>query len=262
MANNARKVRLVVADLDGTLAKSKQPMDTEMADLLRRLLLYKDFAVISGGSYKQFQQQFVASLGEKSDRLSYLYLFPTCATSMYMMKKGVWERAYGERLDEESKRKIYGAFETALAEYGYKKPEKTYGEIIEDRETQITFSAFGQQAPIELKSVWDPDCKKRLEIIRHLQKYLPSGFDAKVGGTTSIDVTRKGIDKAYGIKKIKEKLGFSTDEMLFIGDKLEEGGNDYPVTTTGVRCMQVKDPEDTKKIIREIIAESESQQTH
>ena len=57
---------------------------------------------------------------------------------------------------------------------------------------------------------------------------------------TSIDVVRKGIDKAYGIKKISERLGVGKKDMLFLGDKLEEGGNDYPVKATGVMCIQVK----------------------
>lgn len=250
------KAKLIIADLDGTLNVSKSPMDSEMAGIIREILDYKDFAVISGGSYAQFQKQFLPSLSS-AKRIDHLYLFPTCATSMYVMKDNEWRKVYGERIPDDSKRKILEAFERALHEYGFKKPEKLYGELIEDRETQITFSAYGQLAPIELKSTWDPNGSKRLKIVSYLAKYLPEGFEAKVGGTTSIDVTKKGVDKAYGIRKIEENLGYKKSEMLFIGDALFEGGNDYPVKATGVECIAVNGPEETKRILMSIIEGSE-----
>lgn len=253
MGSQYKGVRLVIADLDGTLNISKMPIDREMAELISELLKHRAFAVISGGSYEQFQKQFVANFNDKPELTSRLYLFPTCATSMYVMKNGNWEAMYQEVLSEKEKSGIFKAFELALADYGFKKPEKMYGELIEDRETQITFSAYGQKAPPEVKALWDPDKSKRNEIISFLYKYLPEGFEAKTGGMTSIDITKKGIDKAYGIRKIEEKLNFKTSEMLFLGDDLGPNGNDYPVKTTGVRCIEVNDPEQTKAILKQII---------
>src|SRR5271155_3311095 len=100
------KIKLIVADLDGTLSRSKTPLDSEMAALLYKLLDYKDFAVISGGSYEQFQKQFVSSLKITPQKASHLYLFPTCATSMYVMKNNKWEKVYGRSLSKSQKRKI------------------------------------------------------------------------------------------------------------------------------------------------------------
>ncbi|HII09506.1 MAG: HAD-IIB family hydrolase [Candidatus Micrarchaeaceae archaeon] len=256
MQPNFKEVRLVVADLDETLTKSKTAMDPEMSELISELLGYKAFAVISGGAYPQFQKQFVGSLKISAEKARRLYLLPTCATSMYIMKDGQWVSVYIEIIPNETKKEIFKAFDMALDEWGFKRPEKLYGELIEDRETQITFSAFGQLAPLELKVTWDPDSKKRLEIIKHLVKYLPKGYQAKIGGSTSIDVTREGIDKGYGIRKIEEKLGYKKGEMIFIGDKIFEGGNDYPVKATGVYCIQVADPEEAKGVIRQIIESS------
>lgn len=255
MEKDWSKFKLIVADLDGTLSKSKQPMDPEMSELIRELLKYKAFAVISGGSYNQFKNQFVSNLGSAS-QLSNLYLFPTCATSMYLMKGNAWEKIYGDNLSDKTKQEILAAFDRALPESGFEKPATVYGEMIEDRETQLTFSATGQQAPLDVKSAWDPDGSRRQKIIKYLMKYLPPGLEAKIGGTNSIDVTKEGINKAYGIHKIEEKLGYKISEMFFIGDRLYEGGNDYPVKTTGVECMEVKDPEETKKIFKEIINSS------
>lgn len=243
--------KLVVFDLDGTLTLSKQPMDSEMSNILVELLRKKLVAVIGGGSCKQFQNQFLPSLNCPKELLQKLFLFPTCSTSFYRYEGNGWRNVYTENLKTEDKKKILEAFKKALDQYGYK-PEKLYGEIIEDRETQITFSALGQEALLELKEKWDPDRKKRIEIKAILDKLIPE-FEVRIGGTTSIDVTRKGIDKAYGIKKIQKIFGFSISEILFIGDALYKGGNDYPVKEAGVESVQVSGPKDCKKVIKDIV---------
>lgn len=252
--------KLIIADLDGTLAMSKQSIDEEMAKLIIELLKYRGLAVISGGSFNQFKNQFLGPLNKYEGNLQNLYLFPTCATSMYIAEGNGWKQIYGYEIDTETKKKIFDAFGKALKEYGFKKPEKLYGELIEDRGTQVTFSAYGQLAPLELKSTWDQDSRKRLEIISILKNHLPQGFEAKAGGTTSIDVTKQGIDKAYGIKKIEENLKYKRDEMLFIGDALYDGGNDYPVKATRVECIQVNGPKDTKEILNGLIQKSKQEQ--
>jgi hypothetical protein len=70
---------------------------------------------------------------------------------------------------------------------------KVWGEPIEDRGSQITFSALGQQAPLEEKKRWDPDFTKRKKIKAVLENLIPE-FSVHLGGTTSVDVTKPGID--------------------------------------------------------------------
>ncbi len=244
--------RVIVADLDGTLAESKLPIDDEMRQLILSVLRQRKMVVIGGGMYSLFQKQLLAPLG-KDPLLSNLYLFPTNATAMYSYGDvNGWEQAYAENLTDSEKDMIRGAFKMALDDVGFVKPETIYGDQLEDRGSQMTFSALGQAAPISAKKPWDPDTMKRVAIKARLDKYLPE-FNVVIGGMTSVDVVRKGIDKAYGIKKITEKLGFSKEEMLFLGDKLEEGGNDYPVKTTGVFCIPVRSVEETKSILRLIL---------
>ncbi|MGI0141733.1 MAG: HAD-IIB family hydrolase [Candidatus Micrarchaeales archaeon] len=250
-----RAKKIVIADLDGTLAPSKGKMDGEMSGLIVELLQYKDFAVISGGRFEQFQKQFVSGLEYKPKRFSRLYLLPTCATAFYRFEEGRWNKVYSEDLEEGQKIRIINAFETALDRAEYSKPEKVYGQVLEDRGTQITFSANGQEAPLELKTKWDPDQKKRLLIKSYLDKLIPE-FEVRVGGTNSIDVTKRGIDKAYGIRKIETYFGYKIEEMLFVGDALFEGGNDYPVKAIGVESISVSDPEETKKVLKQIISAS------
>jgi hydroxymethylpyrimidine pyrophosphatase-like HAD family hydrolase len=75
-----------------------------------------------------------------------------------------------------------------------------------------------------------------------------------LGGTTSIDITKPGIDKAYGIGKLRDTLGIAINEMIFIGDAIFPGGNDYPAKEAGVVSIRVKDPEESKRVIETIIA--------
>ncbi len=247
-----RAKKMIVTDLDGTLAPSKSAIDGEMAVLIAELLRHKSLAVIGGGSYEQFRDQFISALDIGAEQARSLYLFPTCATSMYVFSKGGWLCAYAERLTRPEKEKITKAFNLALPLGGYVRPIKTYGEVLEDRGTQITFSALGQTAPLHLKSSWDPDASRRMAIKAYLEKIIPE-FDVRIGGTTSIDVTRKGRDKAYGIRNIVKRLHYGINEMLFIGDALFEGGNDYPARTTGVDCIQISGPEEAKALIRDMV---------
>jgi HAD superfamily hydrolase (TIGR01484 family) len=242
--------KLIVFDLDGTLAESKSALDSEMAALLGKLLGITRVAIISGGDFPQFEQQVLSNL-EHDELLRNLSLLPTCGTKFYRHESG-WKKLYSEDFSAAEKDKIIGSFKQVIAssQLGI---EKTWGEQIEDRGSQITFSALGQHAPIEEKKRWDPDFSKRQKMKALLEKLIP-GFSVRLGGTTSVDVTKPGIDKAYGIAKLRDTLGIGIDEMIFVGDALFPGGNDYPAKQAGVVSIQVRDPNETKRIVETIIA--------
>ena len=242
--------KLIVFDLDGTLAESKSSLDDEMAALLHDLFGVVKVAVISGGDWPQFEKQLLSHL-PKDGHLANLSLLPTCGTKFYQYA-GDWKKLYSEDFTPEEKEKIIGSLHKALGESGYK-AEQVWGEIIEDRGSQITFSALGQQAPLEAKTKWDPDFARRKKITAILTTLIPE-FSVRMGGATSIDVTKPGIDKAYGIRKLRDILGVSLSEMLFIGDALFPGGNDYPAKEAGVVSLPVRGPQETKLMVTAIIA--------
>ena len=241
--------RLIVFDLDGTLAPSKSPIDAEMASLLGKLLEVVKVAIISGGDFPQFETQLLAHLPDVP--LADLSILPTNGTKFYQYGDG-WQKLYSEDFTDAQKQKIVDALTKAVAESGFT-ATKTWGDAIEDRGSQITYSALGQQAPLSEKSVWDPDFAKRKKIKALLDPMLPE-FSVHLGGATSIDVTLPGIDKAYGIRKLRDVLGIPIDEMLFLGDALFPGGNDYPAREAGADSIPVRDPEETKHVIEAIIA--------
>jgi len=243
-------IRLIVFDLDGTLAESKSALDAEMATLLSALLAIVKVSVISGGNWPQFEKQLLSNLPQ-DDHLKNLSLLPTCGTKFYQYA-GDWKKLYSEDFTTDEKERIVSSLKQALDSAGFK-VEKVWGEVIEDRGSQITFSALGQQAPIEEKKKWDPNFTKRKKIKALLDKLIPE-FSVRLGGTTSIDVTKPGIDKAYGIRKLRDILGIAIPKMIFIGDALFPGGNDYPAKEAGVVSIQVNDPSETKRVIEAIIA--------
>ena len=242
--------KLIVFDLDGTLAESKSSLDAEMAKLLTALLGIVKVAVISGGNWPQFEKQVLSNL-PRDEHLKNLSLLPTCGTKFYQYA-GDWEKIYSEDFTADEKEKIVCSLNKALIEAGFK-VEKVWGEVIEDRGSQITFSALGQQAPLEEKKKWDPDFTKRKKIKLLLDKLIPE-FSVRLGGETSIDVTKPGIDKAYGIGKLRDTLGIAINEMIFVGDALFPGGNDYPAEEAGVASIQVKNPHESKRVVEAIIA--------
>jgi phosphomannomutase len=241
--------KLAIFDLDGTLAPSKSPLQPDIAILIVELLQKMKVAVISGGGYPQFQTQFLSQVPPHNQGYSNLFLLPTSGTQLYVWK-GEWHQEYAEYIAAHERETLIKALKEALLVAGYHEPAQVYGEVIEDRLSQITFSALGQRAPLALKQAWDPDHKKREKIVAALQKKV-SKYDIRIGGTNSIDITPKGVNKAYGIRKLENYLKIQTEEIVFVGDALFHGGNDFPARATGVDCIQVDGPEDTKKLINQ-----------
>lgn len=241
---------LVVFDLDGTLAESKASIDAEMAQLFNTLLGIVKVAVISGGAWQQFQEQVLAHLLH-GDALRNLSLLPTCGTKFYRYESH-WKRLYSEDFSGTERQKIVDSLKQATAS-AERHVQRTWGEVVEDRGSQITFSALGQKAPLDEKQKWDPDFSRRKRIKAILDPLIPE-FSVRLGGSTSIDVTKRGIDKGYGIRKLRDVLHIGIDQMVFIGDAVFPGGNDFPAKEAGALTIAVKNPHETKRVIEAIIA--------
>ena len=246
------KPRLIAFDLDDTLAPSKSPLDLRMLETFAALLETVPVAVISGGNFQQFEQQLVNPLRKREGlRLDDLHLLPTCGTRYYRWQDQDWVQQYAEDLSEDQKQRALEAVEAQAKEAGYWE-SKTWGPILEDRGSQITFSALGQAAPVDAKKQWDPTGAKKNDLQRRVQSLLPD-LEVRSGGSTSVDITRKGIDKAYGMQRLAKMTEIALDDMLFVGDRLDPEGNDYPVKALGVPTHAVEGWEDTDIFLRGLI---------
>ena len=246
--------KVIAFDLDDTLAVTKSPISDRMSELLGDLLKKYEICVISGGNFNQFKLQVVDRLNSAPHELARLHLMPTCGTRYYKFdeQSGDWVLQYSEDLTEEQKKRVVIALEEGAKKFGLWE-EKPFGDIIEDRGSQVTFSALGQKAPAELKYKWDPDGVKKHKLRDYVAPIVPD-LEVRVGGTTSVDVTLIGIDKAHGINKLISSTGITKEDILFIGDRLEVGGNDYPVKAMGVDTVTVRNSQDTEILLAGILA--------
>lgn len=246
--------KIIAFDLDETLTETRSQMSDEMAELLGELLKKFEVCVISGGSFEQYQKQFISNLKVDPLHLKSLHLMPTCGTRYYRFdaNRGEWAMVYAENFKDDEKKIIIKALEEGINEVGYqiKNPK---GPLIEDRGSQITYSALGQDAKPAEKKAWDPDGEKKRRIREVVAEKIPQ-FEVRAGGTTSIDVTKQGIDKAYGMNKLMEILKIKKEDILFIGDRLWAGGNDYPVKLMGIDCVAVGGFEHTPWVVRGILS--------
>jgi hypothetical protein len=244
--------RLVAFDLDDTLAPSKSAIDPRIGDLLVALAERVDVAIISGGQLAQFTSQVVDRLPDASaEALARLHLLPTCGTQYYRLTPDGVVTVYARALTDDQKSRALAAVEGEARRLQLWESE-TWGDILEDRGSQITFSALGQRAPVEAKMAWDPTGEKKNTLRAAVAGLVPD-LEVRSGGSTSVDITERGIDKAYGMRQLSEQTGIALDDMLFVGDRLDPDGNDYPVLAMGVACQAVDGWEDTAEFLEGLI---------
>src|SRR3954470_7659187 len=246
--------QLVAFDLDDTLAPSKAPLPDPITEAVRRLLTETAVCVISGGQIAQFRTQVVDRLGVLPEAsAARLHLMPTCGTQYWRIDGNGLRCVYAEDLTEEQKADAMAAVEQEARRLGLWAAE-TWGPPLEDRGSQITYSALGQQAPLDAKRAWDPTGEKKNLLRAAVQALLPD-LEVRSGGSTSVDITRRGIDKAYGMQRLREVTGIPFDDMLFVGDRLDPDGNDFPVKALGVPTRAVDGWEETVAVVAGIVAE-------
>ncbi len=249
-------LRMVAFDLDDTLAPSKSPLPPLMDGRLGSLLDHVDVCIISGGQMGQFRSQVLDHLHVGEAGLSRLHLMPTCGTRYYRRSEGQWNEVYAHDLEPDQRAAAIDSLSRHAHELGLWKDD-TWGDIIEDRGSQITYSALGQSAPLQAKRVWDPTGEKKAALREAVAGDLPN-LEVRSGGSTSVDITRHGIDKAYGMRQLVEVTGIPESDMLFIGDRLDPAGNDHPVKAAGFTTLAVTGWEDCADQIARIVADLES----
>jgi len=245
-------LQLIAFDLDDTLAPSKSAVDPRMARILLDLAERVEVAIISGGQLAQFRAQVVEQLPETTaDVLSHMHLLPTCGTQYYRIGENGIETIYAHALTDDEKTRALAAVEDEARRLGLW-AEETWGPILEDRGSQITFSALGQQAPLDAKTAWDPTGEKKNSLREAVAARIPD-LEVRSGGSTSVDITHRGIDKAYGMQQLSAQTGIPLDDMLFVGDRLDPDGNDYPVLAMGVECQAVEGWHDTAEFLERLL---------
>ncbi len=245
-----KKPRAVLFDLDDTLAESFQPPSPEMIERLSKLLEMIPIAIISAAGWPRIEHQFLEPLSQ-SPHIGQFFVFPNSSSQCYAWHEFEWRLEYDMSLNDDELARIHEAITSASHESGIIDP--AYEPKIIDRGSQIAYAAVGLDAPAEVKRSWDPDQSKRNHLKAILEERIPD-VEVRIGGMTTIDITKKGIDKAYGVNWLAKKLSIPTDEMLFVGDALFPGGNDAVVIPTGIQTRSTSGPTETSKIIDDVLA--------
>ena len=249
--------KVLAFDIDQTLNVAKTPINDEIADLLIKCLDHFEVCPISGQKFEQFLIQIVDRLNERgatAEQLTHLHLFVAQGTQYYRFSGADWEQVYNYPLTDEQVAKISTTIEQAARELGYWEEDKLApgDEIIENRLSQVTFSALGQKAGTDEKYAWDPDHKKREKIVARCKEIAPE-FDYEIGGTTSINAITPGMNKTFGMTHLLEELNVEKSDILYFGDMTQPGGNDYPVVEMGIDTITVRSHDDTAYALRGIL---------
>ncbi|MDF7641443.1 HAD-IIB family hydrolase [Bifidobacterium sp. ESL0784] len=243
--------KVIAFDLDNTLARSKKPMHADMASRLSTLTRLIDVAVITGGRFELAKSQVLDVL-ETDARRSHVHVMPTSGTRYFRWHEGQWQCVYSNDLDAADRQGAIASIERHAREQGIWL-KHTWGPRIEDRGSQITFSALGQQAPVDEKEHWDPDNSKKNRLAEAVGADLPN-LVVRSGGSTSIDVSARGVDKAYAVRRLCRILGCRVDQVIFVGDRMDPDGNDYPAAVIGTKPIFVAGPHDTLEVCDRLIA--------
>lgn len=246
--------RLIAFDLDDTLAVTKQDIAPRIAELLKQLSKHYPIAIITGGTYGQIESTVTAKLDLSESDLERFYFLPTNGLQMYHYDAGTlgWiHKKFVEDLSDEENEHISSVLCATAQELGYWVDNPT-GDIIELRGTQVTYSALGQKASPESKFAWDPTYAKRLKMHEMVSAALP-GYKVQINGNTSVDVTRPGYDKGYGLICLLKELDMHLSDVLYYGDQFQETGNDYPVLKLGVDVVNVANWEETAEGIEDLL---------
>lgn len=244
--------RAVIFDLDNTLAESFTPLSVRTAQGLSKLIAYIPIAIMSGASFERMQRYVLPTLPPGTD-LEKLYLFPDTCARCFIWRNGGWVETYSSTFTKEQYDRAVDALAAGMEKTGIVANTPEWGDRVLARDSQITFAGLGVDAPGDKKAVWDPDRTKRMKLKSFLEPLLPD-LDIKISSRTAIDITKRGVDKAYGVRWLAKHLGIVPEDMLFVGDDLSEGGNDAKVIPTGIQTRQVSSPLETAQVIDELVA--------
>jgi len=247
--------KIVAFDLDGTLAESNQKMKSDMAEALLKLLKLHKVILISGASYIKMLSQLEVFLNLKdfqSDQNIKLnfFLLPTNGIVIYKYDKNLdsFKTITPPEAVLKDKRMIIEALNNIVSSGKFDIAKEGKGNVISDRGNQISLAGLGQDASLSEKKLWDPDHKKRQAIKAEIEKHV-QGVEVVIGGNSTIDILPKGFNKAVGLTHFLEILNFKKDDMVFMGDAIFPGGNDYSVAEAGFKSIKISGPEEVLRLI-------------
>lgn len=233
--------RLVAMDLDATLTQHKTPLSDTNRLALDKLGERYDLLMVGGGGAERIHRQ----MGD----------YPIAILGNYGMQEAKvtpegWKIVRTETSPVDTA-DILAKCRALREKYGY---TKYYGDPVEFHKTgMITFGLLGTAAPSAEKLAFDPDKAKRRAMFREVCEVF-SDYSVFIGGSTSFDLTEKKYNKYDAIMRYAAENGYTRDEIIFIGDDLDDGGNDSHVRLGGMDYIRIYDYRKFPEMIEPLLA--------
>lgn len=243
MENSKRKKILFLFDVDGTLTPSRLKIGKDMKDVLLHLKERVYIGFVGGSDIAKQKEQVGEDILDLFD-----YGFPENGVSFYKGSKLVSQESILKFLGEENYTSFVNFTLKYLADLDIPKKRGTFLEL---RKSMINISPIGRNCTQEERMEFfhlDKENGYRVNMVKALEKeFANSGLQFSIGGQISIDCFPKGWDKTYCLRHVKD-----FDKIVFFGDMIEKGGNDYEIYVhVKTKGVGVKGPEDTITKIKE-----------
>jgi len=238
--------RIFIFDIDGTLTPSRLRMTEEFAKFFDKWSEKNKYYLVTGSDLDKTKEQLPIAYVDRAEAI-----FTCCGNQMWRDDELIYNNKFTPPKDliEYLERKVL------KSEY----PNRC-GNHIEDRGSMVNFSVVGRDCTQEQREdyfEWDKAMGERNIICMEIKGTYP-GVDAVVGGQISIDIYPKGMDKSQVLNVIEQERLVPPSEYIFIGDGIENGGNDYPLAelmdnTEICDWYHTKGWEHTKEILENLI---------
>ena len=245
--------KIFIFDVDGTLTPSRLPMTKKFQKFFKEWAKKNKFYLVTGSDIPKLQEQ-MEGLEIHSDGI-----FTCCGNEYWQSDPAVHPKhcdlIYSNKFKPPKDLIKYLERKVLKSKY----PNRC-GNHIEDRGAMVNFSVVGRNCTQEQREEyfeWDKRMGERNITCMEIKGTWPK-LDAVVGGQISIDIYPKGNDKSQVLNIIEQERLVPPNEYIFIGDGIENGGNDYPLARLMdniERCewYQTKGWEHTKQILESLI---------
>lgn len=199
-------------DVDGTITPSRKPMDKTFVPEFLKFSLENEVSLVSGSNFEKLVEQLDSEILK-----SVKYTFCCSGNHVKFLGKTIYKNIF------EFSEEVYEWLNKALSYSHF--PLRT-GNHIERRIGSINFSIVGRNANSDERQIyvdWDKQFNERVYLSQTFNKLFPK-YTATIGGETGLDITKNKLDKRQVVTWL-DKESF----LIFVGDKCEYGGNDYPL---------------------------------
>mmetsp|Transcript_40506 Transcript_40506/g.42268 ORF Transcript_40506/g.42268 Transcript_40506/m.42268 type:complete len:268 (-) Transcript_40506:39-842(-) len=215
------KKTILLFDVDGTLTPSRKKVESKMTETLLNLSQKFTLGAVGGSDLNKIKEQLGSTLS------FFEYVFSENGLVSHHKDKLIHTRKINEHLGEERQQKLVNFLLAHLADIEIPKKRGTF---IEYRTGMFNVSPIGRNCSQEERDefvIWNKD-KHVVDQIRNAtqEKFGEEyGLKCSIGGQISFDIVPIGWDKSYCLQFVEKEY----DNIIFFGDKIYDGGNDYEI---------------------------------